>query len=83
MEHFLVSYEYGSGTVWGYVAAEGAQEVVAFLPEVDVWEHPPASLSVEDLANLAGQPAIAVDSAQALDALLSNFRGMNAAALVA
>ncbi|MCP3976192.1 MAG: hypothetical protein GY720_17050 [bacterium] len=83
MENFLVGYEYGSGTVWGYVAAETAQEVVAFLPEVDIWEHPPASLSVEDLANLAGQPAIAVNATHALDRLLSNFSGMNAAALVA
>ncbi|MGI9609283.1 MAG: hypothetical protein ACR2NL_03210 [Acidimicrobiia bacterium] len=83
MENYLVSYEYGSGTVWGYVAAEGAQEVVAFLPEVDIWEDPPASLSVEDLANLAGLEPIAVDAEHALDVLFSNFRGMNAAALVA
>jgi len=83
MENFLVSYEYGSGTVWGYVAAAGAHEVVAFLPEVDVWEEPPPSLSAADLADIAGQPAVAVDAKNAIDVLLGNFRGMNAAALIA
>ncbi len=82
MERFLVSYEYGSGTVWGYVAADGAHEVVAFLPEVDVWEEPPASLTAEDLAQIALQPSVLVDSADAIDVLLANFSGMNAAALV-
>lgn len=79
MENYLVSYEHGSGTIWGYVAADGAHEIVAFLPEVDVWEDPPAGLSAQDLADIAGQPAIAVDAVDAIDILLANFRGMNAA----
>lgn len=79
METFLVSYEHGSGTIWGYVAADGAHEVVAFLPEVDVWEEPPPGLSAEYLADIATQPTIAVDAANAIDILLGNFRGMNAA----
>ena len=79
MEQFLVSYEYGSGTVWGYVAADAVQEVVAFLPEVDVWDEPPAGLSPNDLAEIATQPAIAVDTRNAIDVLLGNFRGMQAA----
>ena len=79
MENFLVSYEHGSGTIWGYVAADGAHEVVAFLPEVDVWEDPPAGLAADYLAAIASQPSIAVDANDAIDILLSNFRGMNAA----
>ena len=79
MEHFLVSYEYGGGTVWGYVAADGVHEVVAFLPEVDVWDEPPGSLSVEHLAEIASQPAVPVDTTNAIDALLANRRTMNAA----
>jgi len=81
MEHFLVSYEFGSGTVWGYVSADGAHEVEAFLPEVDVWDEPPSSLSVEHLAEIAGQPAVPVDTRNAIDALLFNRRTMNAAAV--
>lgn len=79
MKHFLVSYEYGSGTVWGYVAADGIHEVAAFLPEVDVWDQPPNSLSVEHLAEIASQPAVPVDTTNAIDALLFNRRAMNAA----
>ena len=79
MEHFLVSYEYGSGTVWGYVEADGTHEVEAFLPEVDVWDDPPSSLSVEHLAEIASQPPVRVDTRNAIDALLFNRRAMNAA----
>lgn len=79
MENYLVSYEYGSGTVWGVVAADGAHEVVAFLPEVDVWDEPPTWLSADELAQLSLQPAVPVDAPDAIDALLMNFQGMNAA----
>lgn len=79
MEKYLVSYEYGSGTVWGYVLAAGPQEVLAFLPEVDIWEDPPVWLSSRELAALAAQPTIEVDATDALDALFGNFRGMNSA----
>jgi hypothetical protein len=79
MDKYLVSYEYGSGTVWGYVSAAGPHEVLDFLPEVDVWENPPAWLSARELAGLAAQPPIDVDDNDVIDALFSNFQGMNAA----
>ena len=79
METYLVSYEYGSGTVWGYITAAGPQEVLAFLPEVDVWEDPPAWLSPRELTGLAAQPTIQVDATDVLDALFGNFQCMNAA----
>ena len=79
MEYFLVSYEYGSGTVWGYVAAEGEHEVRAFLPEVDVWEEPPSSISTFELAAIAEQTPVPVDARNAIDLLLGNYRGMSAA----
>lgn len=79
MDTYLVSYEYGSGTVWGYVAADGPQEVAAYLPEVDIWEDPPGWLTSFDLARLADQPPVAVETADALDELFGNFRGMNSA----
>ena len=79
MEKFLVSYEHGAGTVWGYVTADVPQEVTAFLPEVDVWDEPPAGLPAELLADIAMLPAIDVDSTNAIDLLLSNYRVMNEA----
>ena len=79
MERFLVSYEHGSGTVWGYVAADVPQEVVAFLPEVDVWEDTPFGMSEIYLAELATLPAIPVDATNAIDVLLNNYQVMNAA----
>lgn len=79
MESYLVSYEYGSGTVWGYVAASSSQEVLAYLPEVDVWDDPPAWLAACELTGLAEQPVIEADAGNALDQLFGNFRGMNAA----
>jgi hypothetical protein len=79
METYLVSYEYGSGTMWGYVTAASPREVLAFLPEVDVWDHPPAWLTTRELTGLAAQPVVAVDRHNALDFLFGNFRGMNAA----
>jgi hypothetical protein len=79
METYLVSYEYGSGTVWGYVAAASPQELTAYLPELDVWEDPPGWLTTRELDGLAAQPVIEVDDRGALDALFGNFSGMNAA----
>jgi len=79
MDRFLVSYEHGSGTVWGYVAADVPEEVVAFLPEVDVWEVAPAGLSDLYLADIASLPAIEVDAINAIDVLLTNYQVMNAA----
>ena len=79
MENYLVSYEHGSGTVWGYVSADVPQEVVAFLPEVDVWEEPPAGMPMALLEDVSGLPAVAVDAPNAIDVLLGNYRIMNAA----
>jgi len=79
MEHYLVSYEYGTGTVWGYVNADGPHEVLAYMPEVDVWEEPPASLDTEDLEIIASRQPIAVDTPNALDALLATSHGLNVA----
>ena len=79
MDKYLVSYEYGSGTIWGYVKAAGPHEVLAFLPEVDIWENPPGWLSARELAELAAQPAIEVDDIHVIDALFAGFQGMNAA----
>ena len=79
MENFLVSYEHGSGTVWGYVTADVPQEIVAFLPEVDVWEELPAGMPTALLEDIAVLPAVPVDAVDAIDALLGNYQVMNAA----
>lgn len=81
MDRFLVSYEHGSGTVWGYVSADVPQEVVAFLPEVDVWEEPPLGMAEAHLADITTLPSIPVDATDALDVLLTNYRLMYAALL--
>lgn len=48
-EAHLVAYEYGSGTVWGYVVAKSAEDIVAELPEVEVHESAPNWMTDEDL----------------------------------
>jgi hypothetical protein len=42
MQTHLVAYEYGTGSVWGFVAASSRQEIIQRMPEVEIHEEPPA-----------------------------------------
>ena len=41
MDGFFVAYEYGTGAAWAFVKAETADEVIAEVPELDVYDTPP------------------------------------------
>lgn len=69
MTNHLVAYEYGTGTVWGFVSAESADAITDAVPEVDVYEGAPPFLTNEDLAALR-QEAIPLDDGSVVERLL-------------
>lgn len=69
METYLVAFEYGSGTVWGYVTATSVEALEAELPEVDVQESPPAWMTVDEVVLMRMSP-IPVETPWCLDRLL-------------
>lgn len=69
METYLVAFEYGSGTVWGYVTAASAEVLEAGLPEVDVHDTPPAWMTVDEVAHMRMSP-IPLEGPRCLDRLL-------------
>ena len=75
---YLVAFEYGSGTVWGYVTADSEQHIETELPEVDVYDSPPAWMTVDEVASLRTE-AIPVGTEHAIDALLDIRRIQGAA----
>ena len=70
MKTYLVAFEYGSGTVWGYVTAASAEVLQADLPEVDVHDAPPAWMSVDEVAYMR-MSAISLEGPHCLDRLLA------------
>ena len=48
----LVAFEYGSGRIWGYVTGASADEVVAAVPELDVYERQPTWMTDADIAQI-------------------------------
>jgi hypothetical protein len=73
MDGFFVAYEYGSGAAWAYVRAETRAEVVAELPEVDVYDAPPEWMTVDDM-NEAHACAVELDGQATLDRILDASR---------
>ncbi len=69
MDDYLVAFEYGSGTVWGYVTADSEDHIEYELPEVDVYGSPPGWMTVDEVA-LMRTEAISVETPHAIDALL-------------
>lgn len=69
MTKHLVAYEYGTGTVWGYVSAESADAITDAVPEVDVYEGAPPFLTSEDLARLE-EGTIALGDGDVVEKLL-------------
>ena len=50
MDAYLVAFEYGSGTLWGYVSADSEDQIAYELPEVDVYDTPPGWMTVGEVA---------------------------------
>ena len=69
MDAYLVAFEYGSGTVWGYVRADSEEHVELELPEVDVHGSPPQWMTVDEVAAMRTE-AIPVETPNAIDHLL-------------
>lgn len=77
MDGFYVAYEYGSGAAWAFVKAATVDEVIAELPEVDVYETPPEWMTIDDLhqvrkhASVEGMAGTSIDSILAASSRLS------------
>ncbi len=73
MQSHLVSFEYGTGSVWGYLIAPSVGEIESRLPEVEVAPAPPAWMTNDDVATLQSQ-AVDVHEADSLDRLIRTDR---------
>jgi len=69
MQTHLVAFEYGTGAVWGYVNATSRTDIESMIPEVDVFDEPPAWMTEDDLDELR-RHIIDVEQNDALDRLL-------------
>ena len=79
MDGFYVAYEYGSGAAWAFVKADTPDEVVAELPEVDVYETPPEWMTVEDLHRVREHAFVDLHKASSVDEILQASRRFAAA----
>ena len=79
MDGFYVAYEYGSGAAWAFVKAETADEVVAEMPELDVYDTPPEWMTVEDLHRVREHASVDMNEAASLDHILQASRRLSAA----
>lgn len=69
MQAHLVAFEYGTGSVWGYVVAPSPTDIVDHMPEVDIYETPPAWMTNDDIATLRSC-ALSLDRGHGLDDLV-------------
>ena len=79
MDGFFVAYEYGSGAAWAFVKAETADEVVAEFPELDVYETPPAWMTIEDLHQVREHAYVEIGDDANLDHILEASRRLSLA----
>ena len=79
MDGFYVAYEYGSGAAWAFVKAETPAEVVAELPELDVYETPPEWMTIEDLHQVREHASVEIESAMSIDRILDASRALSLA----
>ena len=78
MDGFYVAYEYGSGAAWAFVKAETADEVVAEVPELDVYDTPPEWMTVEDMHQVREHASVEM-AATNLDSILDASRRLSLA----
>ena len=79
MDGFYVAYEYGSGAAWAFVKAETPAEVVAELPELDVYETPPEWMTVDDLHQVREHASVEITNDASLDHILEASRRLSVA----
>ncbi|MCP4968534.1 MAG: hypothetical protein GY926_25285 [bacterium] len=79
MDGFYVAYEYGSGAAWAFVKAETPAEVVAELPELDVYETPPEWMTIDDLHRIREHASIDISNITNLDYVLDAGRRLSLA----
>ena len=70
MDGFYVAYEYGSGAAWAFVKADTPAEVVAELPELDVYETPPEWMTIDDLHQVRKHASVDIGKNANLDHIL-------------
>jgi hypothetical protein len=80
MDGFYVAYEYGTGAAWAFVRAETADEVVAELPELEVYETPPEWMTLEDLHQVRKHASVEIKVDATLDHILDASRRLSLAA---
>ncbi len=78
MDGFYVAYEYGSGAAWAFVKADTADEVVAEVPELDVYDTPPEWMTVEDMHQVREHASVDM-AATNLDSILDASRRLSLA----
>ncbi len=78
MDGFYVAYEYGSGAAWAFVKADTADEVVAEVPELDVYDTPPEWMTVEDMHRVREHASVEM-AATNLDSILDASRRLSLA----
>lgn len=79
VDGFYVAYEYGSGAAWAFVKAETADDVVAELPELDVYDTPPDWMTVEDLHQVRRHAAVDIEELASIDNILDASRRLSMA----
>ena len=70
MDGYFVAYEYGSGAAWAFVKADTPDDVVAELPELDVYETPPEWMTIEDLHRVRQHASVDIEDASTVDQIL-------------
>lgn len=80
MDGFYVAYEYGSGAAWAFVKANTAEEVVAELPELDVYDAPPDWMTIEDLHQVREHASVDIHETSSVDEILEASQRFGAAA---
>jgi hypothetical protein len=59
---YFVLYDYGQGGLWTIVVAESAEQIRRRLPDVLVFDAPPASLSNDAIGAIRAQGSQAIDA---------------------
>ena len=79
MDGFYVAYEYGTGAAWAFAIADTPGEVIAELPEVDVYETPPEWMTIEDLHQVREHASVDINNTASIDQILEASRRLSLA----
>ena len=52
MKEYFVLYDYGQGGLWAVIYAESAQRIKDRYPQLQVFDHPPETLSSDLIADI-------------------------------